>query len=581
MTTPTTVARPFAHEAHAYDWLKAHNRPIIAAAVVAFVVVSVVRWYVNRVRGRRRDAEASWSRPVGRVLHDAVKAQKVTRRGGRIVYMRLRYGPDAILYGPAFANLEANLSEQLGIPITVKTDRERRLIHLRLDAPHKVKEQPAANPLEVRALKVAHKLLGPESQIVNFIPQVNGKVAELTITHASIDDAAADVRAKVDATMQAKLGQKLQPQWDMLNDNVTWRAVPDLPSRLMHPAIAAPDNHVIPFGVDANGKTVAWDLDSDVPHCMVAGPTGSGKSSTILTIAARASWFADIRVCDYKRLTARSLKDWPGITRMARDLDDIADLLMSTEREMMDRIVDLDTGKVDEDDLQPIIIIMEEGPVTIVKLEELHRRTGGEDGKPGKGPAPAKLSFDNLTLLGRQPRVHLCVAFQRPNADIIGGIIRDQFGCRVLLGKPKRGTREMMELDTAITTGPRGRGVADTGAGAREFQAWFTPDPARYDKLSADQRAIIDGLRPPSATFHVAPPAAPEPEPIAPLLPFVPRIVEAPAEAPKTRFCTACQQDHPTGDFGNSGSRCKASEAKRVAAARAKKRVPAGAEKGP
>lgn len=586
MTTPTTTPQPFTHEAHAFDWLKLHHRPIITAAIAGFLVVVVVRWWVDRIRSRRRDAEANWSRPVGRVLHDAVKVRKVTRRGGRIVYMRLRYGPDAILYGPAFANLEANLSEQLGIPITVETDRERRLIHLRLEAPPKPVEEVPANPLADRALKVAHQLLGPESRVVNFVPQINGKAQELTVTHGSIKDADDTFRQTVDAHMQAKLGQKLQSQWETQYDRATWRAVPDLPAYVPHPANPIADNHVIPFGVDANDNIVEWDLDSDVPHCMVAGATGTGKSSTLLTMLTEATRRGiEVQVCDYKRISLRGLRDWPGVTRVALDIDDIADTLIAAEAERADRAERIDNGLINEDDLTPLIIAMEEGPATLIVLADAHRRNGGEDGKPGKGDAPAKLAFDNLAFLGRQCRIHLLVAFQRPDAKVIGGAVRDQFGCRVLLGRPKRGTREMLELDRSISAGPRGRGVADTGDGAREIQGWKTPDPARYAKLSPADRAIIDGLRPPAAqppTFHVAPPAAPEPEPIAPLLPFVPRIVEAEPEpaAPTTKRCRGeCGQTRPLDDFGRDkhrpdglNVRCRECDRAEVAARRAAKR---------
>lgn len=545
MTTPTTVARPFAHEAHAYDWLKAHNRPIIAAAVAAFVVVSVVRWYVNRVRGRRRFARARVSEPIAQALGNCpVTVKKSRLRDGSVTYMRLGYPAGARDHAGNnhIANLDAILEERMGGPVQIDWAKTRGIVTVQLARPAKAVETPAAT-LADRAQKVAHQLLGPESQVVNFVAQLNGKAQEFTVVHDSIHDAAPELRAKVDAYMQAKLGQQLQSQWDTARGRVKYRAVPELPTAVPHPANVVGDDHIIPFGIDRYSKVVAWDLNSEASHCLVCGMVGSGKTSALATIVTGATRRGiEVWAADYKRISLTGFRNWPGVARMALDVADIAALLIAAEDERLRRTEAVERGDLHEDDLTPIIIAVEECWATIGKLNDAWHDAGN------KGEAPSVKALHEIIHLGRQTRLHVVAAFQRPDAKVMGGSSRDQFGCRILLGNAKRLTRQMMEFDIAIGAGePRGRAVADVGGGAREVQVYWTPDPRRGAKLNAADRAILAALRPVAKPA----PATPAPEPIAPLLPFVPRIVEAEQEpaAPTTKRCSKCQTDRDLAEF--------------------------------
>jgi hypothetical protein len=592
-TTPTTVypsaVRARADIIHTFRYAYAHQPELAAAAVGTTVAYLLVGWWWRRWKRRRRDAETAWSAPVGRAIHDPVTVTKVTRRDGRIVYMRCRYRPDAVLHGPGFTNLQANLADQLGVPIRVDTDKTRRVIHLRLEQPAGTEPQDVGQVAKIE--KVAHQLLSPDAAVTGTVA-ADGRFDRFTVTHSTIHDAEPELRRKVDATMQAKLGQRLQSYWETDRYRVTYRAVPDLPALVPHPIDRPAAGYEIPFAVDANGNTVAWDLDSATPHVMVAGSTGGGKTVTVHSLLTELTRRGiEVRVCDPKLVSFLGFETWPNVTVLATETDTIAATILATRADLEARYRAIKNRDTTEDDLTPIVLILDEAWEALATMNAAWRQQGE------KGDSPAFTAFGEIARLGRQCRIHLIAAFQRPDAKIIGGETRANFGCRILAGRGKTETVRMLEFATNVTSRTRGRAVVDVGDGELEAQIYYTPDPRRAAKLTAADRAILDGLRPAvrAPAFHVTP----RPEPVlAPVVPFRPRLVAAPAEPPDApadppeptlpaRVCVTCKQTDV--EFGRDRSRadglslrCKGCERERIARARAAKRVPVDStEKGP
>lgn len=586
MTTPTTTPQPFAHEAHAYDWLKAHNRPIIAVAVAAFVVVSVVRWYVNRVRGRRRFARARISEPIAQALGNCpVTVKKSRLRDGSVTYMRLAYPAGARDHAGNnhIANLDAILEERMGGPVQIDWAKTRGIVTVQLARPAKAVEQPAASLAE-RAEDLVQRLLGPEATIEASTFKIDGRFQEFQVRHKSIKDPDREFRLGVDHIIQDKLGQRLDSDWDKLRDRIIYRAIPDLPTYVPHPTTTTTDDRHIPFAVDARGTPATWDLGY-AAHCLIVGQTGSGKSVTVFTLVTELTARGiPVRACDPKMIGLLGLVGWPNVT-LSTDTAAIVATILDTEAEMKRRFQAVLAGQVKEADLEPLVLLVDELWTAFKQIDDAWANRP-EKAKDDPKVAPARDALTNMLRMGRQARVHIICAIQRPDAKIFDGAeARNNFGCAIVCGSPDAATTRMLGFTTTISDAPKGRAVVNTGHGEQVVQVWVTPDPADYRKLNRSEREIIDNLRAAAerAAFHVAPPAAPQPVPVlealAAVLPFVPRIVED-TPPPTTKRCRGeCGQTRPLEDFGRDkhrpdglNVRCRECDRAEVAARRAAKR---------
>jgi FtsK/SpoIIIE family len=580
VTSTSTTSVPGPHivqgVAHTVRYVYHHQELIGIPTAITILTAAYVWWRIDRWTRRRRDDQAAWSAPVGRVIRGDITVKKVSRKRGRIVYMRLRYGPEAIAYGPGVDNLEANMTAQLGFPVTVGIVKERRLIHLRRKVTIETVDDPSGRV--ARAQDVARRLLGDQAQVESARLNPAGKFDSFAVTHATIHDAKPEFRKDVDTTIQAKLGQRFQSQWEQHRDRVIYRAAATLPTHVPHPAPVAGSGVSLPFAVDANDNHLAWNLDGRTPHALFAGPTGGGKSNALRTVILEATYRGiEVRICDGKQVSLLGLEDWPSVTRLALTTPDISQTIVDAHVEMERRKQAVRERRVKSKDLPRLIVVIDELWVVLQNLEEAHKAAGL------KGIPPAVLAFRSLAREGRELRLHLLVGIQRPDAEITKGETRSNFGCRLIVGDSDVEIRRMMKLEkVTISAAVEGRGVTNAGVTdklERECQVYWTPDPDDYDTMSADDRAIIDGLRPGHVPplFHVTPPQPVEPE-LAPILrPHFTVITDKPETPapPEMRYCRGCETEHPVTNFGNSGSRCKEFERKRAAANRAAaKRVP-------
>lgn len=591
ITTPPTVApnlRARTDVIHAVDWARHHQQPLFMAGVALVIVAFVVaEWQRQRTRTINRSMA-----PVAIAIHKPVtichwflgiKAVRFRNAGvSDITYMKLKYGDDAIDYAhnPAIQHLYADLAERMGGPVSIFWGRRKGVVTIRLiGAPEPVVDLSGK---VVRAQKLARRLLGEGAQVESSTLNLDGSIEAFAITHDDIHDAKPEFRKDIDNTIQAKLGQRLQSQWDEAHDRVIYRSVPDLPVKVPHVIDGPRTGYKIPFA-EANGKTVEWDLDSALPHAMVAGGTGGGKTSTIRTLITGALPLgAEVRICDAKRVSFMDFETWPGVTSLSTEIDEIIATILATRADLEDRYLAIKRRELTEDDLTPIILVIDEITETLSQIRKAHKAAGGT------GEAPAVEEFGSLLRLGRQGRVHLAIGVQRPDAKIIGGEERSNIGFRILAGRGRTQTLQMLEFTKNVTSKVRGRAVVDVGDGEFEAQVFWTPDVSKYKKLSPDDRAIIDGLRPAPAVRTIYPDRPVTPQPVAaPQTVAAPqlRVVtaepdepeperEAAPAPPATRHCTACDRPHPVTDFGNSGSRCRESERLRQAAIRAARRVP-------
>lgn len=186
----------------------------------------------------------------------------------------------------------------------------------------------------------------------------------------------------------------------------------------------------IPFGVDVYGKRKDVDIRM-MPHMLVAGTTGSGKSvflNAILTHMARLPLHeVEFVLLDPKMVELSSFQGDPHTAQYAEDVIDITMILDGYVEEMNRRygvfkkhgVKTLEEyralGKDHKDIPYSVIVIDEFGDIVL---------QGGKEGKN------FKRSMILLAQKARAAGIHLTITTQRPSAKIVDGLIKANFPTR-------------------------------------------------------------------------------------------------------------------------------------------------------
>lgn len=195
------------------------------------------------------------------------------------------------------------------------------------------------------------------------------------------------------------------------------------------------------LGKDLLGKNIYCELDK-MPHLLIAGATGSGKSvciNTIISSFLMNTYPEDIRLVliDPKKVEFTPYHDiphlmWPVITdaTMASNMlkkivvimeeryEAFADAGVRNIKGFNDLVVSHNANLKDEESpmtKMPYIVVI------IDELADLMAIAGKE----------VELSIQRITQLARASGIHLIVATQRPSTDVITGIIKSNIPSRI------------------------------------------------------------------------------------------------------------------------------------------------------
>ena len=187
----------------------------------------------------------------------------------------------------------------------------------------------------------------------------------------------------------------------------------------------------IALGKGSGGETVVVDL-AKMPHLLVAGATGSGKSvciNTIVTCLAMEKSPEEMRLLlvDPKRVELTPYNGIPHLlTPVVVETDQVVALLKGLIREMLDRYRSME--EVGVRNIEAYNEKMSEKmPYIVVGVDEL-------------ADLMMSASFDveqslcRLAQLGRATGIHLIVATQRPSVDVVTGLIKANFPSRISFG---------------------------------------------------------------------------------------------------------------------------------------------------
>jgi len=199
----------------------------------------------------------------------------------------------------------------------------------------------------------------------------------------------------------------------------------------------------IALGKDAAGETVVADLDA-MPHLLIAGSTGSGKTvcmNTILMSMIFRSTPEEVRfiLIDPKMVELTGYNGIPHLlTPVITELDKVPSVLSWLVAEMQRRYRVLSkSGSRDVESYNEKISKITEPedngdgesaperlPYIVVIIDEL------ADLMMAKGKE-VEIAITRLAQLARAVGIHMILATQRPSVDVITGVIKANFPARI------------------------------------------------------------------------------------------------------------------------------------------------------
>ena len=184
----------------------------------------------------------------------------------------------------------------------------------------------------------------------------------------------------------------------------------------------------VPLGMGSGGDPVMADF-ATMPHTLVAGATGSGKSVCINTIVTglllcRNPMQVRMVMIDPKRVELTPYQGIPHLySPVVVEPTRALAVLKALTREMMERFAKLEAAGVknithfnerSQMKMPYLLIIVDE-------LADLMLTSGNE----------VEQVLVRLAQLGRATGVHLVVATQRPSVDVVTGLIKANFPSRI------------------------------------------------------------------------------------------------------------------------------------------------------
>jgi S-DNA-T family DNA segregation ATPase FtsK/SpoIIIE len=279
--------------------------------------------------------------------------------------------------------------------------------------------------------------------------------------------------------------------------------VPLEPSRLWRPVtpeqrfIVAP-RLVLPVGVTRDGQHISVPLANGRPHTVIAGTSGSGKSRTVQTmIVGLCLQGAQVAVGDFKGdpdLASLYASKLPGFVHYSTSLAGISRLVLWMRDEMALRsalLPALARRGVPRPIWDPVIVILDEWGQGCDEL------TNSPDPAEREAAAALVNSVSKIFAQGRSFGIYVVVSTQHTYASSLPGRIAQNATTRIVLGRPKAGSRGPIEVLFAnereeaaaaadgITDGMRGRGiVADHAGQIQQFQSYFGYSPLDHNSVT-------------------------------------------------------------------------------------------------
>ena len=276
--------------------------------------------------------------------------------------------------------------------------------------------------------KVLQVIQGPAVTRYEIQPSVGVKVSSIV---RLADDIALNLEAR-SIRLEAPIPGKAAVGIEVENEKVNMVTLRDIVSSLEF--INSKSKITFAVGKDISGRAIAADL-KEMPHMLIAGATGSGKSVCINSIIISILYKAtpeEVRLVliDPKVVELRNYNGIPHLLiPVVTEPSKAAAALSWAVSEMTDRYKKF--AEVGARDLEAYNGIMKKKkendmvlPQIVIIIDELADLMMA-------APAKVEESICRLAQMARAAGMHLIVATQRPSVDIITGVIKANIPSRI------------------------------------------------------------------------------------------------------------------------------------------------------
>lgn len=507
------------------------GHPELDIAALGIGLSAAVGIGVSGARKRRRqeleDRTLEALAPLLGVRHLDRRIVKLTRwsRGwpGIPRQVRIRYAPGAADRDPTWlTEVKATLTARLLADYEVVT-HDRRQCTIRLRVVQDDQAEKTAPPLaQVRAERAITELIGPTAK-VESVDLDGEELKAVTVSHqAGAKLAASGYRNRIERVISTMMPGRWRAVWDLEGDSVRFEVRPSLPSSVWLPPLPPQDTAdllrkyrevKIPCAVDEDGREVLW-YPARVPQVMLTGGTGTGKTSmahALLGQITQHGW--PVWVLDAKRVEFLDLRTWPNVQVVAGSVPQQVALVHAAWELMEYRYQLIEDGQATVNDFEPLVIFLDEFAEFRSNLIEWYAQVKVK-GDPTKPPTLAEVA--SLARKARTARIHLVLSTQRPDAEFLGGEMRDNFGFRISMGRlSPQGAMMMWENPAVGVSLPRactGRATATHDDGRPvEVQCYRFPD--LHPEPGSEEDRLLEAIRPAEARWPRLVIAPPEPDP--------------------------------------------------------------------
>jgi DNA segregation ATPase FtsK/SpoIIIE-like protein len=243
------------------------------------------------------------------------------------------------------------------------------------------------------------------------------------------------------------------------------------------------------IGVDPAGNRHRLDLGDDrLPHVLVAGGTGSGKTIFLYTgvlslVSAHAAKTLELVIIDPKQTDFTTFGKLPHLRNgeVISDAENGVEIVRSiAEHDMLERSELLQKAKCRDIKaynlahpkhvIRPLVVVIDEYADLVSVLSK-------------KEKEEFERVISRLTARGRNVGIHMIIATQRPTADVVTGNIKANMPCRISFSLPSsRDSQVILDDPGAERLLRNGDMLLLLEGKLTRLQGYFI-DPKRIEKL--------------------------------------------------------------------------------------------------